>query len=169
MRRARVASVQGATVSDRRGNAKLRGGAVRRINIKKSRALCLFPMYFIYTFTYIYIYLSTAPPRSFAIRLLSDTFAPCTDATGAAHFRLTTRGWAGAIVSEKNLIKATIVSAIIDIPMRYSGLFPHLKEHYYDECRRSALRRVGRPFGPSAPSVKKKWACKGHFSGPLWN
>ena len=42
--------------------------------------------------------------------------------------------------------------------------------HLGRNCRRNrVLRRVGRPFGPSAPSVKKKWACKGHFSGPLWN
>ena len=26
-----------------------------------------------------------------------------------------------------------LVSGVIGIPMRYTGLFPHLKEHYYDE------------------------------------
>lgn len=26
-----------------------------------------------------------------------------------------------------------LVSGLIGIPMRYTGLFPHLKEHYYDE------------------------------------
>ena len=34
-------------------------------------------------------------------------------------------------------------------------------------CR--ALRRVRGPFGPPTPSVKKKCACNGHFSGPLWS
>ena len=35
-------------------------------------------------------------------------------------------------------------------------------------CR--ALRRVGGPFGPLAPTVKrKKWARNGHFSGPVWS
>ena len=34
-------------------------------------------------------------------------------------------------------------------------------------CR--ALRRVGGPFGPLAPSVRKKWARNGHFSGPVWS
>lgn len=32
-----------------------------------------------------------------------------------------------------SLVWILIVSAIVGIPMRYSGLFPHLKEHYYDE------------------------------------
>ena len=34
-------------------------------------------------------------------------------------------------------------------------------------CR--ASRRVGGPFGPLAPSVRKIWARNGHFSGPVWS
>ena len=28
---------------------------------------------------------------------------------------------------------ATLVSGLVGVPMRYSGLFPHLKRYYYDE------------------------------------
>ena len=29
--------------------------------------------------------------------------------------------------------------------------------------------RVGGPFGPLAPRVRKIWARNGHFSGPVWS